>query len=168
MKGKVGSESNTILGCRKWKPGIVQISEDLEVPPFEEEPHNPQKERGDSLLDGYFDTSQSSLGEDEISSLSSDKENTVENETPQNLSDDYFVPAKRQSMSPTSPSKRYAASPNSTLNSPIKSGGLKSALLPSKNPSSPKKVGFQDEDRPAPVPMKKPKFKVINGKLVPI
>jgi hypothetical protein len=157
--------------------------ETLDITPITEEAEEEEKEdskvRGASILEGYFDTSHSTIEEEK------------ENDTPCNISD--ISPAsaqKRRSESPakehSSPTKRLAAASNFSA-TPSSKSKKSPAVMDSKRNSrsplsclkgstttsfkrgevSPADPDFNGEDSPITV-RSKPKFKVVNGKLMPI
>ena len=171
---------------RRGKKEILEITPITEE---EEEEKEDSKGRGASILEGYFDSSHSTIEEEK------------ENETPCNMSDISPITAqKRRSESPTkehiSPSKRLATSGRSPATAgrspatPTAKNKVSPAVVESKRKTpisrsplsclkgsatssfkkgevSPADPDFNGEDSPI-IVRPKPKFKVVNGKLVPI
>ena len=170
------------------------VKETLDITPITEEEEEKEEEggsaeRGDSILEGYFDSSHSTIEEEE----------EKENETPCNMSDISPVTAhKRRSESPAkehrSPTKRHAGDKVSPAVSSKVSPAVSSKVSPAVTESrrktpmsrsplsclkgtttssfkrgevSPAEPDFKKEDSPITV-RPKPKFKVVNGKLMPI
>ena len=169
--------------------------ETLDITPItEEEEEGGSVERGASILEGYFDSSHSTIEE----------ETEKENETPCNMSDISPVTAnKRRSESPAkehrSPTKRHAGlpAPRDKVSAPVRDkvspatpaankaspavtetrrkapmsrsplSCLKGTPSFKRGEVSPAEPDFIKEDSPITV-RPKPKFKVVNGKLMPI